>query len=161
MTRQSLIINLRRQFRLDWHGIHGASHWARVKYHGVSLARDLGLDTRIPSLFAVIHDSQRRNDDHDPEHGPRAAEYADWLWHKGWIDLEPAAMQLLIQACEEHSDGHVDADPVVQVCWDADRLDLGRVGIRPDARYLCTDAAKDPNRIERAWRWSCRQRVLR
>lgn len=30
-----LIQHLRAQFRLDWHGIHGASHWARVKHHGL------------------------------------------------------------------------------------------------------------------------------
>ena len=31
-------------------------------------------------------------------------------------------------------------DITVQCCWDADRLDLGRV--MPDPRRLCTDAAK-------------------
>ena len=37
----------------------------------------------------------------------------------------------------------------VQTCWDADRLDLGRVGIKPDARYLCTAEAANPEMI--AW----------
>jgi hypothetical protein len=36
----------------------------------------------------------------------------------------------------------------VQVCWDADRLDLLRVGIRPNARYLCTEAARLPETLE-------------
>jgi len=31
----------------------------------------------------------------------------------------------------------------VATCWDADRLDLGRVGIKPDARYLFSDEAKE------------------
>lgn len=153
---QGLVAQLRKEFRLDWHGVHGAAHWARVRFHGVSLARGLGLDTRVPALFGLVHDSQRRNDDHDPEHGPRAAEYARWLWRKGVIALDAGSMRLLEAACEGHSDGHVDAHPVVQVCWDADRLDLGRVGIRPDPRYLCTAPAKDPLRIERAWAWSTR-----
>ena len=149
-----LVAHLRKEFRLDWHGIHGAAHWARVRFHGVSLARGLGLDARVPALFGLVHDSQRRNDDHDPEHGPRAAEYADWLWRKGVIELEAEALQLLKQACQGHSDGYVDAHPLVQVCWDADRLDLGRVGIRPDPRRLCTPLARDPGRIDRALRWS-------
>ena len=67
-----LVAHLRKEFRLDWNGIHGAAHWARVRFHGVSLARGLGLDERVPALFGLVHDSQRRNDDHDPEHGPRA-----------------------------------------------------------------------------------------
>jgi hypothetical protein len=28
------------------------------------------------------------------------------------------------------------------VCWDADRLDLGRVGIAPDATFFSTTAAQ-------------------
>jgi uncharacterized protein len=62
--------------------------------------------------------------------------------------------ELLMIACRGHSDGHRDGHPTVQTCWDADRLDLGRVGIRPDPRYLCLAAARCPQRIERAWRWS-------
>jgi uncharacterized protein len=31
----------------------------------------------------------------------------------------------------------------LQACWDADRLDLGRVGVTPAAHRLCTDAARD------------------
>jgi len=30
----------------------------------------------------------------------------------------------------------------VATCWDADRLDLGRVDIKPDTRYLFSDEAK-------------------
>ena len=36
----------------------------------------------------------------------------------------------------------------MQTCWDADRLDLGRVGIVPNPRYLCTPAAKSPAVID-------------
>jgi uncharacterized protein len=42
----------------------------------------------------------------------------------------------------------------VQTCWDADRLDLGRVGKRPDPRRLCTPAARDRDVIEWAYRRS-------
>jgi uncharacterized protein len=53
-----------------------------------------------------------------------------------------AEMSLLIDACTRHSDGHLEADVTVQTCWDADRLDLPRVGIRPLPQFLCTEAAK-------------------
>ena len=35
-------------------------------------------------------------------------------------------------------------------CWDPDRLDLGRVGITPNPRYLCTDAAKNEQNLQKA-----------
>jgi hypothetical protein len=38
----------------------------------------------------------------------------------------------------------------LRACWDADRLDLGRVGVRPVARYLCSELARDPRTIEAA-----------
>jgi uncharacterized protein len=41
-----------------------------------------------------------------------------------------------------------EADVTVQTCWDADRLDLGRIGIKPEPRFLCTAAAQDPALIE-------------
>jgi uncharacterized protein len=36
-------------------------------------------------------------------------------------------------------------------CWDSDRLDLGRVGIKPHPTRLCTDAAKDLEMIRLAY----------
>ena len=35
--------------------------------------------------------------------------------------------------------------------WDADRLDLGRVGIRPAPKRLCTDAARAPEVVLAAY----------
>jgi len=39
----------------------------------------------------------------------------------------------------------------VQTCWDADRLDLGRVGKKPDPLRLCTAAARKPEIISAAY----------
>jgi uncharacterized protein len=41
-----------------------------------------------------------------------------------------------------HAEGHTSDDPTIGVCWDADRLDLGRVGMRPRARYMSTAAGR-------------------
>jgi uncharacterized protein len=51
-------------------------------------------------------------------------------------------LDLLMEACRGHSDGQLVADVTVMTCWDADRLDLGRVGIRPDPKRLCSDIAR-------------------
>ena len=52
------------------------------------------------------------------------------------------AMQDLDDACYYHADGFTKHTITVMTCWDSDRLDLGRVGIKPNAQYLCTTAAK-------------------
>jgi uncharacterized protein len=52
------------------------------------------------------------------------------------------ALQSDCRACRLHTDGHTEGDPTLQACWDADRLDLGRVGITPKPHRLCTDAAR-------------------
>lgn len=139
--------------RLGHHGFHGRDHWLRVLQNGRLLAAKTGANLRVVELFALLHDSCRENENDDPLHGHRAAAYARDLrgW---WFDATDAEMDLLTLACELHSDGHTEADVTVQTCWDADRLDLGRVGIRPSARYLCTEAAKRPDIIAAAYQRS-------
>ena len=50
--------------------------------------------------------------------------------------------QLLLEACEGHTKNTHHYDLFVGTCWDADRLDLGRVGIEPEVEYLNTSEAK-------------------
>ena len=38
---------------------------------------------------------------------------------------------------------HESIDPTLATCWDADRLDIGRVGLDVDSQYLFTDFAKE------------------
>jgi uncharacterized protein len=145
-----LVEHVRRQFALDWHGIHGANHWARVRVNGLTLANETGANPKVVELFAFLHDSQRWNDDHDPEHGLRAAGFARKL-NGRFFRLEGAELTLLEQACGEHSVGGLDADVTVQTCWDADRLDLGRVGKIPDPGRLCTEIARRQDVIRVAY----------
>jgi uncharacterized protein len=56
-----------------------------------------------------------------------------------------------------HSEGAVHADPTVQTCWDADRLDLGRVGVMPDAKFLSAHAIP---MINDAYLWSKRSKFF-
>jgi uncharacterized protein len=127
---------------LSEHGYHGPDHWLRVLQNGRLLTPLTGANLRVVELFALIHDSKRINENIDPEHGPRAALFAASLRNK-WFAVTDDEMQLLDEACRLHSDGFVDSDVTVQTCWDSDRLDLGRVGIKPHPTRLCTDAAKN------------------
>jgi uncharacterized protein len=150
---QDLMDVIRKEFRLSWDGIHGASHWARVRNNGFQLAKLTGANVEVVDLFAILHDSKRLNDGVDPGHGRRAAEFAKAL-QGSLIMLSDQNLELLVFACHYHSDGLTEAEITVQTCWDADRLDLGRIGLRPKARYLCTSAAKEPAMIEWAFRRS-------
>lgn len=145
---------VRPKFRLHFvGGIHGLPHWSRVWFHGRGLATLLDVDPAVPAWFAFLHDSQRHNDGRDPEHGARAADFAVRLRRQGVIDeLDAPAFERLCEAMRLHSDGHTTGDAAVLACWDADRLDLARVGIQPQPQRLCTGAARDASTIGAAVR---------
>ncbi len=67
---------IRRQYQLPWRGIHGVGHWARVLENGARLALMTQANLEVVRLFAVFHDCRRVNEDHDPSHGQRGAEFA-------------------------------------------------------------------------------------
>jgi len=138
----ALIEFVRSEFKLDWTGIHGAPHWARVRLNGLILADRTGADKKVVEYFAFLHDLGREHDGYDPEHGNRSAEIAERL-AGDLIFLDDGELRLLTVACRGHSEGYTKENITVMTCWDADRLDLGRVGVEPDPRLLCTEAAKD------------------
>jgi|TARA_B100001093_G_scaffold184735_1_gene177397 uncharacterized protein len=140
-------------FSMSLDGIHGLCHWDRVHENGVFLARYSGGDLLVVELFAYLHDSCRQSDSWDPEHGLRAAELTRSLAEE-WLNLEGDQLELLVFACEFHEKGKISDDPTVGACWDSDRLDLGRVGIKPDPKLLSTERAKHPEVINWGWQRS-------
>jgi uncharacterized protein len=102
-----------------------------------------GADIVLVRLFAVLHDSNRQTESWDPEHGGRAADWARELnQDRKLFHLDEARLELLGRAMLWHDKGQVSDDPTVATCWDADRLDLPRVGIRPAARLMSTAEGK-------------------
>ena len=150
MLSQTLLELVRHTFALPLDGLHGEAHWRRVYDNGRRLAEQTGADARIVELFAYLHDSRRLGDGWDRDHGRRAAELIRSL-NDDLLALSEDDLDTLVYACIYHSDGLIKAGVTVQTCWDADRLDLGRVGIRPDPRYLCTSAARDMRLIDVAF----------
>jgi uncharacterized protein len=134
------------EYTLPWDGDHGVSHWGRVLENGLRLAGETGADVGVVALFAVLHDSRRVNEWTDPGHGPRAAEFARSLRGR-LFELPDREFRLLHRACAGHTDEHTHPDATIQTCWDADRLDLGRVGVTPHPSRLCTEVAKRPETI--------------
>src|SRR5690606_22227839 len=129
------------RFTLGPHSLHGPAHWKRVEEFGLKVAEGSGADPEVVRLFALFHDSCRESEGEDPQHGARGAELARAMRGR-WFDLDDERFDLLAYACVHHTDGKVTTNPTVGTCWDADRLDLMRVGIRPVPRFLSTEAAK-------------------
>ena len=150
MISDTLLKLVRRTFALPLDGIHGEAHWQRVHENGQRLAEQTGADARIVELFAYLHDSRRLGDGWDRDHGRRAAEFVRSL-NDELLALSEDGLDSLAYACTYHTDGLTEASVTIQTCWDADRLDLGRIGVRPDPGHLCTPAAREPALIQWAW----------
>jgi uncharacterized protein len=124
------------------YSVHGPDHWRRVERNGLLLAARSGADIAVVRLFALFHDSRRQSDGRDDGHGARGAEYAKSL-HGIAYDLPNDRFELLYCACVRHTDGKHHDDPTIATCWDADRLDLGRVGIVPKPDFMSTDFGRE------------------
>lgn len=144
-----LFEHIKEQFRLSLGGIHGVSHWLRVRHLGLELAGHTGANPEVVSCFALLHDSQRHDEHFDHHHGRRAANFAVSLCGT-LLHLDAHAVEQLRIACLGHSRGRRHKDPTVRTCWDADRLDLWRLGIEPDPALLLNDAARQPDMIAQA-----------
>jgi uncharacterized protein len=153
IVTRKLVFAVQKRFLLDLSGIHGAPHWARVRVNGLAIASMNGARTDVIQLFSFLHDSCRDNEGFDPDHGRRAVDFARSL--RGSVfDIDNSGFDLLVQACADHSKDGLVGDITVQTCWDADRLDLWRVGIETDPRRLATEAARNPSIFEGARRRS-------
>jgi uncharacterized protein len=143
----SLRERLMKRYQEQYHGrieesAHGPDHWHRVEQTGLELAARSNADAEVVRLFAMFHDCCRLNDYEDPEHGRRGADYAGKLRGVAY-DLDDARLAQLKEACERHTLGELSEDPTIGTCWDADRLDLVRVGMIPDSRLMSTPLGKE------------------
>jgi uncharacterized protein len=139
------------QFKLGHDSVHGPSHWLTVRRNALYLSRFHDADEQVVRLFALFHDSCRENEFRDPQHGPRGAQLAIEFRGAGHFHLDDARMLLLVTACEIHNGARPQSDATLGVCLDADRLDLGRVGILPDPKRLSTSTARH---IARRGEWN-------
>ena len=142
------------RFAMPLSGIHGKSHWDRVHENGVYLAKHSEGDVMVVRLFAYLHDCCRESDGADYEHGLRAADFAKTLRGNELSSLSEEQFDLLVYACEFHERGKVTEEPTVGSCWDSDRLDLGRVAIKPNPKLLSTERAKKKAVIDWAYQRS-------
>ena len=122
--------------------LHGISHWERVERNGLMLATP-ECDVTVIRLFAYLHDSCREDDGYDEEHGSRAAKMIEGLRENLLKDLSDEQFSMLQEACRLHTSTHRTGNSTIDACFDADRLDLGRVGIMPDPKKMATAKGKE------------------
>jgi uncharacterized protein len=138
-TIEELMAIAESNFKIDLNGIHGRSHWLRVTGNAQHIVKTDGGDLAVATCFGMLHDCCRNSDYGDHRHGHRASE----LILKIRLGLDPKQLRLLFLAIREHSEAKVSAEPTIGACWDADRLELPRIGSeeRPfyvDPEYLST-----------------------
>ena len=120
---------------------HGIEHWDRVYRNGRKLLTP-EVDSLVVGLFAYLHDVCREGDGYDLQHGERSAVLVGQLRDTLLKDLSDRQIKQLSEACRLHTVEHKTGDPTIDACFDADRLDLGRVGVTPDPERLATEIGK-------------------
>lgn len=117
---------------------HGMPHWERVERNGLLLATE-EVNTTVVRLFAYLHDKWRIDNWEDLEHGKRASENILKLRSTLLSGLKDEEFEQLRKACELHTVCHRTGDITIDTCFDADRLDLPRVGILPRPSKMATE----------------------
>lgn len=118
--------------------VHGIEHWHQVEYNGLFLASRTGADVDVVRLFAIFHDSKRFDDGYDPGHGERGAEFARECREAKLFEIDDERFEKLYHACKFHTHECRNDDSTISTCYDADRLDLGRVGFPLDPQKMAT-----------------------
>ena len=140
MIKPEVLDLLRKESAFFDSPVHGVSHWQTVEQNGHYLADFNGADKKVISYFAYFHDCMRENEYEDSKHGLRGARFAEK--HRKLIDLTETQFKQLTDACKGHTYGRRPECVTINICWDADRLDIGRVGITPSSEFLHSDEAK-------------------
>lgn len=122
--------------------LHGLPHWERVYGFGQQLLTP-ECNRLVVGLFAYLHDACRLNNGYDKEHGPRAAVWIETLRDNLLEGLTDEEFSLLQEAIRLHTVCHRTGNPTIDVCFDSDRLDLGRVHITPDPEKMATAKGAD------------------
>ncbi len=138
-TNKELVNQLQRDSKSFHSPIHGFKHWRTVEKNGLYLSQFNDGDPDVISHFAYFHDCMRVNDHRDDGHGLRGAKYA--VKNKSLLDLTESQLDILYKACAGHTGGRNPSCDTIACCWEADRLDLRRVGIEPDIQWFYSDAA--------------------
>jgi uncharacterized protein len=125
----------------DIKGIHGIQHWISVRNYGLKIANTNRANKEIIQLFAWFHDIGRVANKGDYQHGSRSVEIMDSIYKKLFY-IGADEYEVLRFAIKYHTDTIHYSNITVGTCWDADRLDLCRIGRIIDPSLLNSEEAK-------------------
>ncbi len=126
--------------------IHGMPHLRQVALTAGRLAVLVGCDVESAVVAGFLHDCARVHDGGGNRHAHDSAVLARRLLKTFYPHLDAPR---LCEAIARHADGRTTDDPLAACLWDADRLDLCRLGIEADPRLLSTRAARRVAAIRR------------
>lgn len=140
--------------------LHGVAHWTRVHRYGLLLAETLELSESekiAVALFGWTHDLARTDDGGGNQHSIDGAEYVAHVTNTLFSDFPKDTLTIVQNAIRYHSDGMNAEEALYSLslandsswsrsailntigcCWDADRLDLLRLGIVPRESKMST-----------------------
>lgn len=116
---------------------HGIDHWDRVCKFGQILYQD-GADLDVIKAFAYLHDSERLDNGEDIDHGKRASKLIDTIRDTLLSGFSDEQIAKLKKACELHTVCHKTDDATINICFDADRMDLLRIHVMPLPKRMAT-----------------------
>ena len=82
----------------------------------------------------------RVNEHIDNGHGYRGGRYA--MLNKELLGLSEEDLRILYRACAGHTGGVNPSCDTIACCWDADRLDIRRVGADLKLKFFNTEEAR-------------------
>lgn len=118
--------------------IYGKSHFDNVMRNGMTLLVPLA-NKNVIIAFAYLHDVERSNDANDRLHGEKAALLVDAIKNIYLSEFTEDEISLLKEACKLHGRTHKTGNITLDICLDADRLDLPRMGIIPTPEQMATE----------------------
>lgn len=121
-------------------------HLRQVALTAGRLAAALGEDIESAIVAGFLHDCGRTDDGGGTCHAYDSSIIA----RKAIAALDPHLdVDRLCDGIARHADGDVTQDALIGCLWDADRLDLTRIGVDPDPDLLSTPVARRMVRLAR------------
>jgi len=126
------------QMGVEPFGLHGVIHWNGVYQNCLMLDPEpTMIEDWFYWCFSMLHDCCRYSEYGDARHPEKAAKL---------VEPDTDFNKQLNYTIRYHSAGVISEDLHTGTCWDADRLELPRVGITPDPKLMSTEAGKEAAR---------------
>ena len=119
--------------------LHGISHLRRVSILSGRLASAVGEDVEAAVVMGFLHDCARTDDKAGDGHAHDSSVLARCLLGRFYPHLDA---DRICHAIARHADGEVTDDGLAACLWDADRLELKRIGREIDLDLLSTEVAR-------------------